>query len=322
MKHRIIECQEQFQDFDKFVSAIGLPKLMNATESSLRNEINDRYPENAFKLFQLNKDKDIKLFYSIVPYGAGGSFLGVLQDVARGKLSVKGADPENRKVNLWDDQFGLNFKETPTFNISHLNETAQLEDVVIQLINRETTWSEVWGKYITFLSRFTSTHELQYHINLLTLPFFVETECLFLLDMDLETFVWTHFLSHLKHAVNGQKGSVSVASYVSGDIKIIHPILQQIERCNNEWDVFCLFKNFELKPKLTINYTDLIVKQEYNAVKQYLEATKDADTSNEMIATIQGLLKKYHNENLKIMNNWDKVKHKVLKSYKWSRTYG
>ena len=140
--------------------------------------------------------------------------------------------------------------------------------------------------------------------------------------MDLETFVWAQILSHLKHAPKGPAGSVDVASYVAGHRKSIHPILQQIERCNNEWDIFCLFKNFELKPKLTINYTDLIVKQEYDAVKQYLEATKGADTSDEMIATIQGLLKKYHNENLKIMNNWDNVKHNVLKSYQWSRTYG
>ena len=322
MKHRIIECQEQFQDFDKFVCAIGLPKLMSSTESSLRNEITDRYPVNAFKHFKVNQDKDIKLLYSIVPYGAGGSFLGVLQDVARGKLSVNGADPEKRKTNLWDGKFGLNFKETPTFNIKRINETANLEALVIKLMNREATWNGLWSKYIQFLSRFTSTHELQYHVNLLTLPFFVETECLFLLDMDLETFVWAQILSHLKHAPKGPAGSVDVASYVAGHRKSIHPILQQIERCNNEWDIFCLFKNFELKPKLTINYTDLIVKQEYDAVKQYLEATKGADTSDEMIATIQGLLKKYHNENLKIMNNWDNVKHNVLKSYQWSRTYG
>ena len=61
MKHRIIECQEQFQDFDKFVCAIGLSKLMSSTESSLRNEITDRHPVNAFKHFKVNQDKDIKL---------------------------------------------------------------------------------------------------------------------------------------------------------------------------------------------------------------------------------------------------------------------
>lgn len=321
MKHRIIECKEEFKDFDKYVCAIGLPKLMNATEGSLRNEINNRYPVNDFKLFQLNQDKDIKLYYSIIPYGAGGSFLGVIQDVARGRLSVKKADPENRKANLWDDQYGLNFKKTEAFDRPLLNKTAQLEDIVIQLMNRETTWSEMWGKYITFLSRFTSTNELQFHVDLLTLQFFVKTEYIFFLDMDFETFVWTHILAYMKHAV-GVKPTQDIKRFVDQPHKSINSIARQLERCNDEWIVYCLAKKYGSKPELTINYTDFFIKQEYNAVKQYLEATKDADTSDEMIATVQGLLKKYHNENLKIMNNWDNAKHKILESYKWDRTYG
>ena len=321
MKHRIIECKEEFKDFDKYVCAIGLPKLMNATEGSLRNEINNRYPVNAFKLFQLNQDKDIKLYYSIVPYGAGGSFLGVIQDVARNRLSVEGANPENRKTNLWDDQYGLNFKKTEAFDIPLLNKTAELENITLQLLGGETIWETLWSQYVSWIKRFTLVHELQFHVDLLTLQFFVKTELIFFLDMDFESFIWTHILAHMKHAVNGKHGRY-VKRFVDQPHKSINSIFQQLERCNDEWIVYCLAKKYGSKPELTINYTDFFIKQEYNAVKQYLEATKDADTSDEMIATVQGLLKKYHNENLKIMNNWDNVKHNVLKSYQWSRTYG
>ena len=37
VKCRIIECKESFQDWDKFVCAIGMPELMNITEGQMEN---------------------------------------------------------------------------------------------------------------------------------------------------------------------------------------------------------------------------------------------------------------------------------------------
>ena len=322
MKHRIIECQEQLQDFDKYVCAIGLPQLMNATESSLRNEIQTRHPKNHFKLFESNPHRDIKLCYSIAPYGAGGSFLGVLQELAKGEIEIEAISPENRKINLWDDIYGLNFKELTKNPIHGQKRTADLEQDVMDLVNRHTTWEQTWSKFISFVLRFTETHELQVHTDLLTLPFFVETECVFFLDMDIKTFVWTHFLASLKHAANGDLGGKTVRRFMDNSNKTppvpIHSISTNLERCNTEWKIYCIARKYGMKPKIKISYSELIIDQDYNTVKRFLQATTGADTSDNMISTCQDLLKRYHDTNLKIMKNWHLVSNKVLTSHKWS----
>ena len=321
MKHRIIECKEQSRDWDKFVCAIGLPNLMNATESTLRNDISNTVPATAFELFKSNPDKDIKLYHSIIPYGAGGSFLGAIQEVAKGSLSVEVLNPQNRIGNLWDGTHGLNFKETATFDDMGSNRTADIEDTVLNLMTGETTWHDLWGKLIIQMGKFSTEHEIQTHIDILTLPFFVNVERTFFLDMDFETFVWTHFLANMKHAVNGIPGAKNVSRYVKEDHRSLNPISQHLERCNNEWKIHCIAKNYGLIPKLKLTYEELIVEQQADSIKKYLEATADADTSDQTILTCQELLKSYHNENLIIMENWDNVKNKILNSYKWDRTY-
>ena len=325
MKHKILECKEQFINFDKYVCAIGLPKLMNATESSLKNDVLNTVPATALEVFKQNPDSNIKLYHSIVPYGAGGSFLGVLQDLARGSISIVSANAKDRKANLWDDAFGLNFNQTPTFDEPGVNRTADIEDNVLALTNNNITWRELWRIYLSLITKFNTsanvTREIQTHVDLLTLPFFVEVERTFFLDMDFERFVWTSILANMKHAVNGVHGAKNVKRFVDGETTAINPIKLHLERCNDEWKIYCIAKEYGVKPKLKLTYDDIFVKQDYYAIKQFLEATIDADSSDNAVSVAQRLLKLYHNENLNIMNNWDNVKDKIL-NYKWDRTHG
>jgi len=318
--NRIIECKTEFKNFDKYVSALGLSRLMNANESSIKNDINEG-PKSLYKVFARNIDRDNEIMYSIIPYGAGGSFLGMLQEVAKGSITINGKNPKDRKANLWDDLYGINLRDTPTFDNPRMNRTADKENDIIEYVNRNLTLRELWVSYESFVKKFDSIHELQYHADLLTLPFFIKCRCLMFLNMSHETFVWLHFLAGIKHDHNRSNKSITnFFNKSKGDtINIIRP---QLERCNTEWQIHCISKNYGLPAEIDIDYEDLIIDHKYSAIKYFLQATNNADSSDAMIKKCQNLLKEYHAENLKLMKNWDSKKHEILNVFKWNREYG
>lgn len=323
MKHRIVECQDEFKNYKKYVCALGLSKLLNATEGSVRNDINNDSGASDsanYKVFKSNPELDNEIMYSIIPYGAGGSFLGMLQEIAKGSISVNGMSPKDRHANLWDDHYGINFKDTPTFDKPGMNRTADREDDIIKYVNRESILYDLWQSYLSFVKKFDAVHELQYHADLLTLPFFIKCRCLMFLNMSHDEFVWAHFLAGIKHDHN-RSGNL-LTNFFNGKKGSINIIRPQLERCNIEWQIYCISKNYGLPAELDIEYKDLIIDHKYSAVESFLQVTNNADTSPDMIKTCQDLLTDYHAENLKLMKNWDSRKHKILNSYEWDRTHG
>lgn len=320
MKHKILECQSKFKNFDKYVSALGLSRLMNANESSLNNDIFNDGTESLYKVFVRNVDRDNEIMYSIIPYGAGGSFLGMLQEVAKGSITTTGKDPKDRPANLWDDVYGINFKDTPTFNNPLANKTADREDDIVNFVNRNLTLRDLWVSYESFIKKFDQVHELQYHADLLTLPFFIKCRCLMFLNMSHETFVWIHFLAGIKHDHN--RSNKSITDFINNKKYSINLVRPQLERCNTEWQIYCISKYYGLPAEIDIDYEDLIIDHKYSAVKYFLQATNNADSSDAMIKKCQNLLKEYHSENLKLMKKWDLRKDEILNSFKWDRTYG
>ncbi len=323
MKHRIIECQTEFKNFDKYVSSIGLSKLLNANEGSVRNDVNDNpvpeWPAN-YQVFKSNPERDNEIMYSIIPYGAGGSFLGMLQELAKGSISLNGKNPKDRHANLWDDHYGINFKDTPTFDNPGMNRTADRENDITKYINRDLVLYDLWQSYLSFVRKFDTVHELQYHVDLLTLPFFIKCRCLMFLNMSHEEFVWTHFLAGIKHDHNNSDKSIT--RFFNGKRDTINVIRPQLERCNTEWQIHCISKNYGPPAELDIEYKDLVIDHKYSAVESFLQVTNNADTSPGMIKSCQDLLTDYHSENLKLMKNWDSRKDELLNSYKWDRTHG
>ena len=321
MKDRIINSKGDYKDFDKYVNAIGLPQLMNWDKSDIIAEIEYSLNTNkhGWRIFANNTTSFNRMDYNIISYGAGSSFLGVLQEVARGNIKVEAGIPKNRKLNLWDDQFGCQFKlESNCMALGNLSNT---EEIVIDTMNRDSTWRNLWGNYIQQISVWPSNNvQANFHCDPITLPFFIPLELMFLLNLDHETFVWCYFLAYMKHESIGNVGSRAVKNFMDGNITNIKSLYSHLARCNAEYNIFCLSKKYGLEPKCMLNYKSLIVNQDRNEIKKFLELTEGAETSEFMIDTVADLLKQYHKENLKIMKDWDERKQQIL-DYKWTKTY-
>ena len=169
------------------------------------------------------EDKDVLQYIQnlpvdivVVPYGAGSSYLGVLQawwlETNGATVDYPGVDYEdetkNRKDNLWDDQYGVRYRG------NHLHHSLQndftnlvtgAEELSKQATHGLTTWDKVFAKYkqiALFLyenGKTLENIEIVVHDWLFGLDFlFPNVNCRFFIDMDFQVFAYTYFLAPIQ----------------------------------------------------------------------------------------------------------------------------
>ena len=305
--NRILKCKEKYRDWNTFVFNIGLPELAHTTEDDLESMIVRAVPKTHYRYFESLPERDNKLLINVIPTGAGSSFLGAIQQVARGEINL---DLSNRKFYLWDDEFGLNSlnkKQTIT-------DFYKLEEIYDKVMDRTSTWDNLWGTYVSLVSTITDTQEVTVHTWPATFDFFIETELYYFIDMDWNKFAWCYFLASIKHSGNDGWNKKIREDFREGNISRLSNLILII---NKAWKIFKLCRQ-HTKKKYILQYKDLIEEQDYNTVKRFLQGTVGADTSDSTVTKCQDLLKKYHNANLELMKDWNKVKDQIW-SQSWQR---
>ena len=235
MSNRIFKIKEEYKNFAKYVKAIGLPELAYYGPQAIDNVTSEHDPRNnPYAVFQDNPDKKFLIEYNIVPYGAASSYLGAIQDFARGKVPANAIDPKTKTANIWDDQWGVNFVD-----VEHgswpVPSTFKIEALLLDLHHRRNsiTWTQLWRMYVDYCSRHFKTqidegymnsqglpldttvvNQMTFHIDPIGIQWFAGAYNKFFLDLDHERFVWCHLLSYVKHAAMGNKGALNIAKII------------------------------------------------------------------------------------------------------------
>ena len=239
------------------------------------------------------EDKDVLQYIQnlpvdivVVPYGAGSSYLGVLQawwlETNGATVDYPGVDYEdetkNRKDNLWDDQYGVRYRG------NHLHHSLQndftnlvtgAEELCKQATHGLTTWDKVFAKYkqialFLYENGKTLEHiEIVVHDWLFGLDFlFPNVNCRFFIDMDFQVFAYTYFLAQYKHD----------SGYVRKEIhNVDHEDYWGTFRTTKidllrYWRHYKLFKTYILKQQ-SFSYDKIFYDRDEKEIIQFFEFT-------------------------------------------------
>ena len=289
-------------DSQQYLRDIGLKELLGMTADDLNWAI--RHSEQGTNangtvvpkasITELNiPDKDALRFIQnlpvdivVVPYGAGSSYLGFLQDwwleTNGATVDYPGVDyaneTANRKDNLWDNQYGVRYRGNHLHDSLHgefNNLIVDAEELCKQATHGITTWDKVFAKYkqiALFLyenSKSLENIEIVVHDWLFGLDFlFPNTNCRFFIDMDFQVFAYTYFLAQYKH----DSGYVRKEIHNVDDEDYWHRFRSNKIDLLRFWRHYKLFKTYVLKQQ-GFSYDKIFFDRDVDEILRFFETT-------------------------------------------------
>jgi hypothetical protein len=323
-----------------YLVELGLPELIETTADDLNWLINDtpeltsdKFPNgeenqrgklHSLKLPDEVRDwaQELRMDITVVPYGAGSSFLGFIQKVHRDySMDKMNYDPmeivNSRKLNLWDDDYGMAFRRENRAGGDDAGilaiKMARAEDLVKQAIHGFVTWNTVWKEFTDIVKWLYSIRDNLYddkngtvwcEIVVHDFPFTLDwlipnlTVKQFI-DCDYQTFVWCYLLSQIKH---------DRPAFVGHANNHDDPEYQQRFRSarfevNRFWYVYQVCKHYYPVQNVT-SYDKLFYDQDPQTVAEFLFSSQPyypLPTSDEM-KVLMPLISQYTSANYKLLS--------------------
>ena len=336
----IIHNQITRNDSISYLTDIGFSELIGNSKQDLNwlvndppDMANDKYPNGAEyqrgKLHNLKLEphlsdfaQELILDVTVVPYGAGSSFLGFLQkthrDYTQGKLDYNPMDiVKDRPFNLWDDDYGIVLRPENKVHGEKAGEfsirMARCEDLVKQAITGFITWNLVHKEYVDMIKFLYSVKdelghpdhkekciEVVVHDFPFTLDWLMPNLRLKLFfDCDYETFVWCYLLSQVKHDRPAFRDYIHDTS----DPGYTNRFRTARFEANRFWHVYQLCKKY-FPIQSTQSYNGIFVDHDPNSLAEFLNvscldcSSATADELNMLML----LVKEYSKSNQQILN--------------------
>lgn len=324
-----------------YLTEIGFPELISNSIGDLNWLVNDtpeytsdKYPNGKDsqrgKLHNLKLEPHLADFaqelimdVSVVPCGAGSSFLGFLQkvhkDYTMGRMDY---DPleivKNRSFNLWDDDYGISFRAentTPGTSADDLsNRMARCEELVKQALSGFITWNQIHTEYVDMIKYLYSIKDQLGHTNngenqkyvevaVHNFPFTLDwlipnLHVKIFVDCDYQTFAWCYLLAQMKHNRPAFRDHASR----DNDPDYRNRFRSARLDLNRYWHVYQLCKHYFPIQNIQ-SYDSIFFDQDPNKIREFLVATcpyYPVATADEM-KVIMPLVEEYTNANQKIL---------------------
>lgn len=229
-----------------------------------------------------------KIDFIIVPYGAGSSFLGYLQEATN--TPSKMIDVASKKYNLWDLNYEIKFvvgaeRENSGWRMTEKQRVYKNKSGNVDLQNEA-----IYRKFALYT---LNDLELTYHNYPIGIEEHFDTSILFFLDMDKERFDWCWRLAHYKHFLNGHENQ---------------PRPQQQADIDKEWSHHMKTKAMRnFSPEYMCDYDDIFINPNDTVIKNFLYH-KNSVVSGDIDGSVQRAkeqIKVYTECNMKLMAELD-----------------
>ena len=350
----IIHNQITRNDSISYLTDIGFSELIGNSEQDLNwlvndtpDLANDKHPNGAKyqrgKLHNLKLEphlsdfaQELILDVTVVPYGAGSSFLGFLQKVHRDyTMGCMDYDPleivKNRSFNLWDNDYGIVFRAentAPGTSDDDLsNRMARCEDLVKQALSGFITWNQVHKEYVDMIKYLYSikdqlghtnngedqkyvevaVHDFPFTLDWLIPNLHVKT----FVDCGYQTFAWCYLLSQMKHdrpAFRDHAGRDNDPDYRNSFRSAIFEV-------NRYWHVYQLCKKYFPIQSIQ-SYNGIFVDHDPNSLAEFLNVSclDCSSVTADELNMLMPLVKEYSKSNQKILPQ------KIVEKY-WKNPY-